>query len=70
MLMPGNELARQRAEAERFKATFAEHFDRARTASVDKANYMQSNRQTVELVKLADHVRREAVKFVDELRRA
>jgi hypothetical protein len=51
MLMPGNELAQQRAEAERFKATFAQQFDRARTASIDKANYVQFNRQTVELVK-------------------
>src|SRR5688572_13172050 len=37
MLMPGNELAQQRAEAERFKASFAQHFDRARTASIDKS---------------------------------
>lgn len=51
MLMPGNELAHQRAEAERFKASFAEHFDRARTASIDRSNYAQLNRQTIDLVK-------------------
>ena len=51
MLMPGNELAQQQADAERFKATFSEHFDRARTASVDKSNYVQLNRQTIDLVK-------------------
>jgi hypothetical protein len=51
MLMPGDELAHQRAEAERFKATFAEHFDRARTATVDRSNYVELNRRTVELVK-------------------
>jgi len=51
MLMPGNELAQPRAEAERFKAAFAEQFDRARTASIDRTNYVTLNRQTVELVK-------------------
>jgi hypothetical protein len=51
MLMPGDELAQQRSEAERFKATFAKQFDRARTASIDKSNYADLNRQTVELVK-------------------
>ena len=51
MLMPGEELAAHRTEAERFKATFAEHFDRARTAQIDRGNYVQLNRQTAELVK-------------------
>lgn len=51
MLMPGDELAQHRAEAERFKATFASQFDRARTASIDGTNYAALNRQTVELVK-------------------
>jgi hypothetical protein len=51
MLMPGDELAHQRAEAERFRASFAEHFDHARTASIDRSNYLQLNRRTVELVK-------------------
>jgi hypothetical protein len=51
MLMPGEELAPHRAEAERFKATFAQQFDRARTARIDRTNYADLNRQTVELVK-------------------
>src|SRR5688572_13924170 len=51
MLMPGDELAQQRGEAERFKTTFAEQFDRARTASIDRTNYADLNRRTVELVK-------------------
>jgi hypothetical protein len=51
MLMPGDELAQQRAEAERFRASFAGHFDRVRTARIDRASYLQLNRQTIELVK-------------------
>ena len=51
MLMPGPELATHRAEAERFQATFAQQFDRVRTASVDRTNYAQLNRQTAELLK-------------------
>jgi hypothetical protein len=51
MLMPGDELAAQRAQAERFKQQFAQHFDRARTARIDASNYAALNRQTVELVK-------------------
>jgi hypothetical protein len=51
MLMPGDELAQQRAEAERFKAGFAAHFDHARSASIDRTNYADLNRRTVELVK-------------------
>ena len=39
MLMPGEELARQRDEAERFRASFTEQFDRARTARIDRSNY-------------------------------
>src|SRR5918993_2367687 len=51
MLMPGEELAQHRAEAERFKATFAQQFDRARIAQIDRTNYVELNRQTVELAK-------------------
>ena len=51
MLMPGHELAQQRTEAERFKASFAELFDRARTASIDRSNYAELNRQTIDTVK-------------------
>jgi hypothetical protein len=51
MLMPGDELAKHRAEAERFKATFAQHFDRVRTANIGRDNYVQLNRQIIESVK-------------------
>ena len=51
MLMPGQELATHRAEAERFQATFGRQFDRVRTATVDRSNYVALNRSTVELVK-------------------
>lgn len=51
MLMPGDELAQHRAEAERFKASFAQQFERARTASIDRTNYVELDRSTVELVK-------------------
>ena len=51
MLMPGDELAQHRAEAERFKQQFAQHFDLARTARIDASNYATLNRQTIELVK-------------------
>jgi hypothetical protein len=51
MLMPGQELATPRAEAEKFQASFAQQFDRVRSASIDRSNYTQLNRQTVELVK-------------------
>jgi hypothetical protein len=51
MLMPGDELAQHRAEAQRFQQTFAQQFDRLRTASVDGSNYVTLNRSTVELVK-------------------
>ena len=50
-LMPGPELAGHRAEAERFRDTFAQHFDRVRSASVDQSNYAALNRSTIELVK-------------------
>jgi hypothetical protein len=51
MLMPGQELATHRAEAERFQATFRQQFDRVRAAAVDRSNYVALNRSTVELVK-------------------
>jgi hypothetical protein len=51
MLMPGEELAQHRAEAERFKQQFAQHFDLVRTGRIDASNYVELNRQTVELVK-------------------
>ena len=51
MLMPGDELAQHRAEAQRFQQMFAQQFDRARTASIDGQNYVALNRSTTELVK-------------------
>ena len=53
MLMPGPELAAQRAQAEKFKAAFADHL--ARSGSVGKGDYKAFNKSTIE------HVRR----FVD-----
>jgi Domain of unknown function (DUF2935) len=50
-LMPGDELAQHRAEAQRFQQTFAQQFDRARAARIDSSNYATLNRSTVELVK-------------------
>jgi hypothetical protein len=51
MLMPGPELATQRSEAERFQQTFAGQLQKAKTASLDRSNYVAFNRSTVELVK-------------------
>lgn len=53
MLMPGDELAAQRAEAEKFKAAFADHLARSRT--INKGNLKAFNQSTT------DHVRQ----FVD-----
>jgi hypothetical protein len=51
MLMPGPELASQRARAEQFKTSFSSQFEKARAARLDKGNYAAFNRSTVELVK-------------------
>src|ERR687894_2055431 len=51
MLMPGPELAAPRGQAERFQQTFAGQLEKARTASLDRANLAAFNRSTVELVK-------------------
>jgi hypothetical protein len=53
MLMPGDELSAQRAEAEKFKAAFADHL--ARSGSLTKGNLKEFNQSTI------DHVRQ----FVD-----
>lgn len=53
MLMPGEELAAQRAETEKFKAAFADHL--ARSGTLTKGNLNEFNQSTI------DHVR----KFVD-----
>jgi hypothetical protein len=51
MLMPGPELADERAEAERFQQTFASQLEKSKTAKLDKSNYAAFNRSTVEMVK-------------------
>jgi hypothetical protein len=51
MLMPGPELATQRARAEKFKGQFEAQFKRAQAASLDKSNYAAFNASTVEIVK-------------------
>lgn len=53
MLMPGQELAAQRAEAEKFKAAFADHL--ARSGTINEGNLKTFNQSTI------DHVRQ----FVD-----
>lgn len=51
MLMPGAELATVRSEAERFQQTFASQLEKARTARLDRSNYVAFNRSTVEMLK-------------------
>ena len=51
LLMPGRELAGPRARAERFQSSLASQMRKARTAGLDKGNYVAFNRSTVELVK-------------------
>lgn len=51
MLMPGPELADERAEAERFQQAFAAQVEKSKTARLDRNNYAAFNRSTVELVK-------------------
>lgn len=51
MLMPGPELAGQRAEAEKFKGAFAAQLQQANSKSFDKGNYAAFNRSTIEHVK-------------------
>jgi hypothetical protein len=51
MLMPVPELNAQRAEAEKFMATFASQLQKSKTASLDRNNYVAFNRSTIEMVK-------------------
>src|SRR5688572_16702712 len=51
MLMPGEPLARSRAKAEQFKASFAKQFEKSKTMKMDKSNYAAFNASTIELVK-------------------
>src|SRR5947208_504092 len=51
MLMPGPELAAQRAQAENFQRTFQGQYDRAKAATLNATNYAAFNRSTIELIK-------------------
>jgi len=51
LLMPGDELASQRNKAKEFQDTFAKRFERVRTTALQRENYVQFNRETIELVK-------------------
>ena len=62
MLMPGPELAVQRARAEKFQSSFAAQMDKARTAGLDKTNYVAFNRSTVEMTKRLVDFKREMQK--------
>ena len=50
-LMPGEPLARQRAQAEKFKSAFSQQFEKTRSMRLDKSNYSAFNASTIELVK-------------------
>ena len=63
LLMPGPELAAQRAQAEQFQATFARRFEEARTAPLDPGDVAAFNQATIELV-------RPFVEFKQRLREA
>jgi hypothetical protein len=59
MLMPGNDLAAQRSQAEEFQRRFQSQSDRARSGTLDRNNYAAFNRSTVELIKpFIDYKRR------------
>jgi DUF2935 family protein len=51
LLMPGPELAAQRAQAEQFQATFARRFEEARTAPLAPGDVAAFNQATSELVR-------------------
>jgi hypothetical protein len=61
-LMPGRELAAPRARAEQFQAGFAAHMEKARTARLDKSNYVAFNRSTVEMTRRLVDFKREMQK--------
>ena len=59
MLMPGPELAAERAEAESFQRAFANQVATTKTAKLDRTNYAAFNRANIEVVKpYADWKRR------------
>lgn len=51
MLMPGGELADERAQAKKFMTTFADQFAKTKKADLDSSNFAAFNRSTIELVK-------------------
>jgi hypothetical protein len=51
MLMPGPELASERAEAQRFQQNFAAQLAKTKNAKFDRSNYTALNRSTVEMLK-------------------
>jgi Domain of unknown function (DUF2935) len=51
MLMPGKELAQQRAQAEKFQAAFGQHFKKAQGTKLDKANLASFANETITAVK-------------------
>src|SRR3954453_8656732 len=59
LLMPGADLATQRAQAENYQRTFQAQVQRARSATIDHNNFAAFNRSTVELIKpFIDYKRR------------
>jgi len=51
MLMPGGELADERAQAKKFQTTFSDQFAKTKNASLDSGNFAAFNHSTIELVK-------------------
>ena len=51
MLMPGGELANERAHAKKFQITFADQFKKTQKADLDSGNFAAFNHSTIELVK-------------------
>jgi hypothetical protein len=51
MLMPGEELALQRSEAERFQKTFADLLATSKVARLDSSNYTAYNNTNIEMLK-------------------
>src|SRR5688572_3883431 len=51
LLMPGDDLARQRAQAQDFQRRFAAQFEKLRQSGGDSSNYVAMNRSTIEIAK-------------------
>jgi len=51
MLMPGDDLKTERAQAQAFQQRFASHLTRLRSESPDRSNYISLNRATTEIVR-------------------